>query len=281
MGRAENAGGIMSEPMLPLLVEPDALEAVLGNEGVLVVDVSDPAAYAQQHVPGAFSLLFGQLLRPQPPVMGLIAPPEQLTAAFSDIGLTPDAHVVAYDNEGNGRASRLLWTLDVIGHAGFSLLNGGMHAWVGEGHPVEAGARLPAASHYEIDPSGAVIADKRYILDHLDDDDVVILDVRSAHEFTGQDMRAARGGHIPGAVNMDWTTAMDRSRNLRFRPEAELREILDRLGVTPDKEVIVHCQTHHRSSHTYVVLRSLGFTRVRGYDGSWSEWGNDPDLPVE
>lgn len=281
----------MSEPMLPLLVEPDALEAVLGNEGVLVVDVSDPAAYAQQHVPGAISLLFARLLRPQPPVMGLIAPPAQLAAAFSDIGLTPDAHVVAYDNEGNGRASRLLWTLDVIGHAGFSLLNGGMNAWVGEGHPVETGAssspagsaaaQSSAASRYEIDASGAAIADKRYILDHLDDDDVVILDVRSAHEFSGEDLRAARGGHIPGAVNMDWTTAMDRSRNLRFRPEAELREILDRLGVTPDKEVIVHCQTHHRSSHTYVVLRSLGFSRVRGYDGSWSEWGNDPDLPVE
>ena len=271
----------MTEPKLPLLVEPDALEATLGDEGVLVVDVSDPVAHAQQHVPGAVSLPFAQLLRPQPPAMGLIAPPEQLAAAFSDIGLTPDAHVVAYDNEGNGRASRLLWTLDVIGHAGFSLLNGGMHAWVGEGHPVEAGVRSPAATRYEIDASGEVIADKRYILDHLDDDDVMLLDVRSPHEFSGEDLRSARGGHIPGAVNMDWTTAMDRSRNLRFRPEAELRAILEPLGVTPDKEAIVYCQTHHRSAHTYVVLRSLGFTRVRGYDGSWSEWGNDPDLPVE
>ncbi len=276
----------MSEPMLPLLVEPDALEAVLGNEGVLVVDVSDPAAYAQQHVPGAFSLLFVQLLRPQPPAMGLIAPPEQLAAAFSDIGLTPDAHVVAYDNEGNGRASRLLWTLDVVGHTAFSLLDGGMYAWVGEGHPVEAGAqssavRSPAATRYQIGASGEGIADKTYILDHLDDDDVVILDVRSPHEFSGEDLRAARGGHIPGAVNMDWTMAMDDDRHRRFKSAAELRAILEPLGVTPDKEVIVHCQTHHRSSHTYVVLRSLGFTRVRGYDGSWSEWGNDPDVPVE
>ena len=271
----------MSEPMLPFLVEPDALEAVLGNDGLLVVDCSDPVAYAQQHVPGAASLPFAQLVRPQPPAMGLIAPPDQLAAAFSDTGLTPDAHVVAYDSEGNGRASRLLWTLEVVGHGAISLLNGGMNAWVGEGHPVESGAHQPAPSRYEIGAPGNAIADKRYILDHLDDDDVVILDVRSPNEFSGADMRAARGGHIPGAVNMDWTTAIDDDRYLRFRSEAELRAILEPLGVTPDKEVIVYCQTHHRSAHTYVVLRSLGFARVRGYDGSWSEWGNDPDLPVE
>ncbi len=110
---------------------------------------------------------------------------------------------------------------------------------------------------------------------------VVILDTRSPAEFSGIDRRAARGGHIPGAVNMDWSVALDRERNLRLKPAVELRGILDNLGITPDKEVITHCQTHHRSSHTYLMLKALGYPRTRGYPGSWSEWGNDLELPTE
>ncbi len=126
-----------------------------------------------------------------------------------------------------------------------------------------------------------VVADKAYILAHLDDLGVVILDTRSPAEFSGIDIRAARGGHIPGAINMDWILAMDRERNLRLKSEVELRGILENLGITPDKEVITHCQTHHRSSHTYVTLKALGFPRIKGYPGSWSEWGNDLELPIE
>jgi thiosulfate/3-mercaptopyruvate sulfurtransferase len=272
----------MGQPKLPLLVEPDVLESALGGDNLLVVDVSGPDAHAERHVPGAVNLDYAALIGPRPPAMGLIADADQLSEAFSAIGMTADSHVVAYDGEGGGRASRLLWTLDAVGHGAFSLLNGGMQAWAGEGHATETGVNQVARSDYRVTLQGdGVIADKSYIRDRLEDSDVVIFDVRSAGEFAGDDVRAARGGHIPGAVNMDWTMAIDRDRNLRFKSEDALRDMLGALGVTPDKEVITHCQTHHRSAHTYIVLKSLGFSKIRGYDGSWSDWGNDPDMPVE
>ena len=266
---------------LPLIIEPDALEAALGAPDLLVVDLNEPATFVQGHVPGAVNLPYATLIGPQPPAMGKIAGAEQLSRAFSAVGMTPQSHIVAYDSEGNGRAARLLWTLDVVGHSHGSLLNGGFRAWAGEGHRVESGPANPGPSDYKVAIKGAAIVDKDHILAHLGDPGVVVLDVRSPAEFAGEDLRAARGGHIPGAVNMDWTLAMDRARNLRLKPEAELRAMLDTLGVTPDKEIITHCQTHHRSAHTYVVLKSLGFTKARGYDGSWSEWGNDSALPIE
>ena len=161
------------------------------------------------------------------------------------------------------------------------MLNGGIHAWANEGHPLAHAPAEVVPGDYAAEIRGDVSADKDYILARLGDDEVVLLDTRTPEEYHGIKVRAERGGHIPGAVNFNWVEAIDQQRNLRLKPAAELRALLEGVGATPDREIIAYCQTHHRSSHTYVVLKHLGFPRIRGYPGAWSEWGNLPDTPIE
>ena len=272
----------MSNANLPVLVEPDQLAAHIGDAGLLIVDMRSSGGYAQGHISGAVNVDYSDIIRGAPPAMGLLPDEAHLSAVLSRIGLMPDTHVVAYDDEGGGRASRLLWTLDALGHSRLSLLNGGLQAWVAAGHKLDQTIVQPTPSDYQARfANPAAVAEKEHILSRLGNPDTSILDTRTPGEYQGQDVRAARGGHIPGAVNMNWTDAIDTQRNLRFKSEETLRSMLEAIGVTRDKEVIVYCQTHHRSAHTYMVLKYLGYDKVRGYAGAWSEWGNDPSLPVE
>ena len=271
----------MLQPLLPLIVEPAELVRNLGAEKLLIVDLCRPETYAQTHAPGAVHIDYAQIVAARPPAMGMLPSEAQLSEVFSGIGLTPDSHVVAYDDEGGGRASRLLWTLDVIGHAHYSLLNGGLQAWLNDRHPVSSEAVRRPRSQYTVKFRDTAVADKNYIVSHLRDPNVVFVDTRTPAEYRGETRRADRAGHIPGAINFDWVNAIDQTRSLRLKPAQELKQALSQMGITPDKEVIAYCQTHHRSAHTYIVLKSLGYPRVRGYPGSWSEWGNSPETPIE
>jgi thiosulfate/3-mercaptopyruvate sulfurtransferase len=265
----------------PAVIEPKALDALLGSPDLLVVDLSQEAAYELQHIPGAVHIDAARLGSSRPPVMGLLPPEEAFKETLSGAGITPDSYVVAYDNENGLKASRFLWLLDVVGHRRSALLNGGLAAWMNEGFPLDDTAVTPTPGDYPVSYGAEHSADKRYILAHLEDPHVVVLDARTPAEYSGADRRALRAGHIPGAVNIDWSRAIVGGGDFRLKPADELRAMYSAAGVTPDKEVIVHCQTHQRSSHTYVVLKSLGYRKIKGYPGSWSDWGNDPELPVE
>ena len=133
----------------------------------------------------------------------------------------------------------------------------------------------PATLHEE------VIADHGFIESRLGDAAILLLDARSRAEYQGTDQRAARSGHIPGAVNFEWSRCLDPESELFLRPQEQLLQLLQAQGITADKEVISYCHTHRRSAFIYVVLKHLGFTRVRGYPGSWSEWGNLHNTPIE
>lgn len=272
----------MSTASLPLLAEPAELAAQLGREDLVVVDMRGTDNYNSGHIPGAVNISYASIIQSKPPVGGLLPDAHRLAQVLGQAGITPEQHLVAYDDEGGGRASRLLWTLDLVGHERFSLLNGGLHAWAAEGHPLDTETVSPTPTDYPVAINHPErLADQAFILSRLGDADFVPLDVRTPAEFHGEDVRSARGGHIPGAVNIDWVSAIDQRRALRFQPEKLLRDLFKQHGITPDREIVVYCQTHHRSSHTYMVLKSLGYPRVRGYPGAWSEWGNDPATPVE
>ena len=126
-----------------------------------------------------------------------------------------------------------------------------------------------------------VLATRDYILSRLNPPTLKLLDARSREEYLGLRRLARRGGHIPGAVNLEWLQAIDKKRQLRLKNRNELTAMLSELGIAQNEEIVVYCQTHHRSAHSWMMLRHLGFADVRGYAGSWSEWGNDADTPIE
>ena len=271
----------MNPTEIPLILEPEALTPLVGQSNVLLVDVSQGESYIKQHLPGAVFLEYTWIVDSDKPRVGLLPDAQRLSHLLSAYGISEDTHVIAYDDEGGGRACRFLYTLDCVGHHRYSLLNGGLYAWLHEGRATEQTIHFPHASQREVALNTDPIADKQFILDHLHDTRVAIVDTRSPQEFMGTKLFAARGGHIPGAIHYEWTRAMDEHRNLRLKPIDEIKQNLIEEGVTPDKTIVCHCHSHHRSAHTYIVLKSLGYDKVKGYPGSWSEWGNDPQTPIE
>lgn len=267
---------------MPLLIEPEELEALLEKPDVVIVDLCKAQQYAQAHIPGARFINYMDIVRIEKPVMGLLPDAENFSTLVSNLGINKNTHVIAYDDEGGGCASRFLWTLLVFGHENVSLLNGGLHSWANEGHRLTNEEPAKAeASGYSLSNTGNYTADHQYIQQHLDDENIILLDARSPAEFNGQKLFADKAGHIPGAILFEWTDAMDRNNNLRMLPAGIIEQRLEQLGISKDKEVICYCQSHHRSAYSCLILMHLGYDNVKGYPGSWSDWGNRPDTPVE
>lgn len=271
----------MNRQRIPLILDVDDVVPLLDTDGIVIVDLSSEAVYESGHLPGAIRIDAAELSASKPPVSGLLPPESAIGRLLSEAGIRPDDHVIAYDGENSLKACRFLWLLDVIGHRGFSLLNGGLNAWLDAGHGLDDALPNIRPSRYQASYGTEHVADKRYILEHLKDPAVVVVDTRSALEYSGVDRRALRGGHIPGARNIDWAQTVIGGGDYRFRPVDEVRALYAHEGVSSENEVIVHCHTHMRSAHSYILLKALGFTRIKGYPGSWSDWGNDPEAPIE
>ena len=263
-----------------LLVSPRELADMLADaQRPLLLDLRPPDAYAAGHIPGAIHLdLWGVSLidtdaAPLEAFMWMI---EHVLALHGVRAGTP---VVAYDEQSGVRAARAFWFLEYLGHPSSRLLDGGFGAWQRARLPVTRDAEPAPASDWTGGRESSRLATWREVKDALGRSDSVILDTRSDGEYCGTTVRAKRGGAVPGATHIEWT------RNLtpdgEFKPAAELRAMYEQAGVTPDREVITYCQGGYRAAHSYLALRLLGYPRVRNYVGSWKEWGDREDLPIE
>ena len=288
--RVENPKGYASPE---LLIDPVELAGRLGVAGgtpaewspettapaTVVIDLRPAEAFAAGHIPGAAHLdLFGLSLVDTDPApldafLWIIA---HLLAAR---GVDATRPVVVYDEQSGIRAARAFWFLELFGHPDTRLLDGGFGAWERGGHPVTTAAAPPTPGRWTPGREVACLATWRDVRDRLGRASAAILDTRSDGEYCGANVRAKRGGAIPGAIHVEWT------RNLgadgAFKPAAELRAMYAAAGVTPDKEVVSYCQGGYRAAHSYLALRLLGYPRVRNYLGSWKEWGDREDLPLE
>ncbi|HHJ80705.1 MAG TPA: sulfurtransferase [Candidatus Tenderia electrophaga] len=272
----------MSKPSLPLILEPEQLVPLLDSKNLLIIDLSDLKTHRCYHVPGALHLSYNQLCQELPNSVGDIPNNAPLSQTLNQIGLTAKHHVIAYDNGDNAQACRLLWTLDLIGHNQYSLLNGGLSAWLDEDHPNETGINKTHTGtetfSYQTD---APSVDLLYLLQHLNDKNIQIIDARSPEEFSGQENRAQRGGHIPKAINLDHRRLISPEHSMRLKPKNELSKIIKEIKLKPKAETICYCHTHRRSALVYIALKSLGFSNLKAYPGSWAEWGNNLDTPIE
>lgn len=264
----------------PQLLWPTAeLNDRLGEPGLVVLDARPAEDFSNGHVPGARSLdIFGiSLIDTRPdPLRAFLWIIEHLIAAR---GVSDDDRIVVYDRVSGERAARIFWFFEFFGHPRVHVLDGGFQAWEASNSPTTRDARAarPAGFHARPDRNRLATADD--ILGRLGKSETLILDVRSEEENQARRVRSRRGGRIPGAVHLEWTHNLTPEGT--FKPAAELEAQYRAIGVREETEVIPYCQGGYRSANTYLALRLIGHPRVRNYLGSWGEWGNREELPIE
>jgi thiosulfate/3-mercaptopyruvate sulfurtransferase len=271
----------------PVLVDADWAQAHLNDPAVRFVEVDvDTTSYEQSHLPGAVGWNWTSQLADG--IRRDIAGRDDFSALLSTGGIGPDTTIVLYGDNNNWFAAWAYWQLKLYGHKDVRILDGGRKYWLDHGLPLTIDAPTYAPTGYQLpEPDFALRAYQADILPRLSDSELVLVDVRSPAEFSGEVLAppglietAQRAGHIPGAASIPWAQTVREDGT--FKSVDELAALYAAKGITGDKDIIAYCRIGERSSHTWFVLHELlGYRRVRNYDGSWTEWGSMVGMPIE
>jgi thiosulfate/3-mercaptopyruvate sulfurtransferase len=267
------------QPHPELLVEPAWLARHLSDGNLRIIDMRNQGQYAASHIPGAVYFSAESLFTVRNGVNGMLPEPAQVQEFLRAAGIGAATIVVAYDMSDGLGPARLFWALDYLGQGNGRLLNGGWDAWSAASLPTSREATKPARSDFVAKPDAERLAEVDWVKSHVGDPGTALVDARSDDEWAGKRGMAKRLGRIPGAFHSEWRNSLEKDG--RFRDPKQLLAELAAQGIVPEKEAVPYCQTFSRAAHSYFMLRWLGFPRVRGYDGSWYEWGNREDTPID
>jgi thiosulfate/3-mercaptopyruvate sulfurtransferase len=270
-----------------VLVETDWVQEHLNDENIRIVEVDEnPALYAEAHIPGAIGFDWKTDLQDQ--VKRDFLGPEDFGALMGSRGISNDHTIVLYGDRNNWFAAYTYWYFQYYGHGNVKLMNGPREKWVSEGRPTSTEVPQFEAATFTAQPGDeAIRAMRGEVLESLGSDRRLV-DVRSPAEYSGELIAMAgyeqegaqRGGHIPGAASVPWAQAVREDGT--FKDADDLRELYGGKGVTDGNDIIAYCRIGERSAHTWFVLHELlGHDNVKNYDGSWTEWGNMVNVPIE
>ena len=257
-----------------MFISTQELEKIYQDESVLILDARSYKDYSAGHIPGAVNLDLFSFHWADTSEKGLVSFGEHMRKILSYSGIDENKKIIFYDNTSGMLAARGVWMCLYFSHPHVQMLDGGLSKWTGENLPTETESTIykPSNLSTPIDPS--IIIGFEELNEKLGN--VTIIDARSPDEFNGTIPRAARGGHIPTAKNIDWNNNLDNSGKLKSDEELESLYSLDKKS-----PIVTYCQGAYRAANSYLALKKLGFKNVKVYLGSWGEWGNNLNLPIE